>query len=55
MNVAVRTLSRRSSQNASYEVFVDGTSANRPSGKFSLMEFSEIRVRQDSYSPLYEP
>jgi hypothetical protein len=31
------------------------TSPYRPSEKFSLMEFSEIRVRQDSYSPLYEP
>jgi hypothetical protein len=30
-------------------------SANRPSGKFALMEFSQVRVRQDSYSRLYEP
>jgi hypothetical protein len=27
----------------------------RLSGKFAFMEFSEIRVRQDSYSRLYEP
>jgi len=31
------------------------SSANRPSGKFALMEFSEIRLRQDSYFWLYEP
>jgi len=31
------------------------SSSNRPSRKFALMEFSEIRVRQDSYSRLYEP
>ena len=28
---------------------------NRDSRKFALMEFSEIRVRQDRYSLLYEP
>jgi len=27
----------------------------RVSGKFALMEFSEVRVRQVSYSRLYEP
>jgi hypothetical protein len=31
------------------------SSANRPSGKFALMEFSEIRLRQDRYFRLYEP
>jgi hypothetical protein len=43
------------SQNSSYEEFVEGTSANRLSAKFALMECSKIRVRQDSYSRLYEP
>ena len=31
------------------------SSANRVSAKFALMEFSEVRVRQVSYSRLYEP
>jgi hypothetical protein len=31
------------------------SSANRGSAKFALMEFSEVRVRQVSYSRLYEP
>src|SRR5215212_28410 len=30
-------------------------SANRLSAKFALMEFSEVRVRQVSYTRLYEP
>jgi hypothetical protein len=38
------------SENTSYEEFVEGTSANRVSRKFAFMEFSEIRVWQDSYS-----
>jgi hypothetical protein len=28
---------------------------NRSFAKFALMEYSEIRVRRDSYSRLYEP
>jgi hypothetical protein len=30
------------------------SSANRPSGKFALMVFSEVRVRQDRHFRLYE-
>jgi hypothetical protein len=30
-------------------------SGNRVSRKFALMEYSEIRVRQDRYFRLYEP
>jgi hypothetical protein len=38
-----------------YEEFIDGTSTNRVSQKFALMEFSEIRVRKESYFWLYKP
>lgn len=31
------------------------SSANRPCGKFALMEFSGIRVLRESYSRHYEP
>jgi len=31
------------------------SSANRVSQKFALMEFSELRVRKESYFRLYEP
>jgi hypothetical protein len=31
------------------------TSPYRDSAKFALIEHTEIRVRQDSYSRLYEP
>jgi hypothetical protein len=43
------------SENPKKANFIYRIFANRPSGKFALMEFSEIRVRQDSYSRLYEP
>ena len=34
---------------------ISGTSPSRVSAKFALMEFSEVRVWQVSYSRLYEP
>jgi hypothetical protein len=35
----------RTSENPHYEYFIDGTSANRPSPKFALTRFSEVRLQ----------
>jgi hypothetical protein len=47
--------SQPSSAHAAEATLIHPSAWKESSGNFALMEFSEIRVRQDSYSRLYEP
>jgi hypothetical protein len=48
-------MTRRGLTRASLLSLIHSSAWKESSANFALMEYSEIRVRQDNYSRLYEP